>query len=135
MLATRLVMIVTQLPLDLHVLNPAKKMDCQDLEEMPKPKRPRLEDEKREEDTSTTLPESEFAISFRHFLSEHNVVVKDFEKLFHHVESVLGAETMADLEELQPDDLSEDKTGIKNLHVSHLRIICPMGEKFPTVAK
>ena len=81
-------------------------MDCQDLEEILKSKRPRLDE--GEEDTK--LPESDFEISFRAFLSEHNVVVKDFEKLFHHVMRVLGAESMADLEELQLDDLSEDKT-------------------------
>ena len=79
-------------------------MDCQ--EEVPKSKRPRLEEEE-----DAKLLESDFEINFRAFLSEHNVVVKDFEMLFYHVVSVLGAESMSDLEELQPDDLSEDKTG------------------------
>ena len=40
-------------------------------------------------------------------------MVKDFEQLFHHVMDVLGAENMTDLEEIRPDDLSEDKTGIR----------------------
>ena len=81
-------------------------MDFQ--EEMPKSKRPKL---KEEEDAKPL--EFDFEINFRAFLSGpwHNVVVKDFEKLFHHVVNVLGAESMSDLEELQPDDLSEDKTG------------------------
>ena len=95
-------------------------MDCQDLEEIPKSKRPRLEEEEEED---TRLPESDFAISFRTFLSFHNVVVKDFEKLLHHVESVLGAESMADLEELRPDDLSEEKTG--RLHDLYVSDFCP----------
>lgn len=89
-------------------------MDCQDNEdpeEIPKSKRPRLEKDEVEEDAK--LPKSNFAINFRSFLSEYNVVVKDFEQLFHHVLDVLGAENMADLEEIRPDDLSEDKTGIR----------------------
>jgi hypothetical protein len=87
-------------------------MDCQDHEDpedIPKSKRPRLEKDEEKEDTK--LPESDFSINFRSFLSEHNVVVKDFELLLHHVVDVLGAENMADLEEILPDDLSEDRTG------------------------
>ena len=101
---------------------------CQDLEEIPKPKRPRLEEEEREKEDTSTKPSAtesdKFAINFRAFLSEKNVVVKDFEKLLHHVVNVLGAENMADLKELQPDDLSEDKTGIETcISVRYLTIV------------
>ena len=55
--------------------------------------------------------ESDFKHELLAFVSGHNIVVNDFEKLFHHLRDVLGAESITDLEELRSDDLSEDKTG------------------------
>ena len=55
--------------------------------------------------------ESEFKVKLRTFVSDHEITVRDFDKLFDYLQGVLGAECVADLEELQADDLSEDHTG------------------------
>lgn len=55
--------------------------------------------------------ESEFKVKLRAFVSDHEITVRDFDKLFYYLQGVLGAESVADLEELQADDLSEDHTG------------------------
>ena len=57
------------------------------------------------------MNEPEFKVKLLSFVSDHDISVRDFEKLFHHLQSVLGAESMTDLEELEADDLSEDHTG------------------------
>ena len=84
-------------------------MDAED--EVPRSKRPRLQNAEDEDRSTMELLDSDFKHRLRTFVSDYDITVKDFERLFHHLESVLGAESMADLVELQIEDLSEEKTG------------------------